>query len=90
MFPRTGLRTGRGREDRELSPVLFSALRNVGSAWGFPLGGLRGLLCRKGNDEEKNLGECGGSKGKQKSRNAVGLAGRELYFAECGLSESDT
>ena len=32
------------------------------------------------------LGKCGGSKGKQKSRNAVGLAGRELNFAECGLS----
>ena len=32
------------------------------------------------------LGKCVGSKGKQKSRNAVGLAGRELYFAECELS----
>ena len=26
------------------------------------------------------LGKCGGSKGKQKSRRACGLAGRELYF----------
>ena len=30
----------------------------------------------------KYLGKCAGSKGKQKSRKAVGLAGRELYFAE--------
>ena len=30
----------------------------------------------------KYLGICGGSKGKQKSRRAVGLAGRELYFAK--------
>ena len=30
----------------------------------------------------KYLGICGGSKGKQKSRKAVGLAGRELYFAK--------
>ena len=30
----------------------------------------------------KYLGICGGSKGKQKSRKAVGLAGLELYFAK--------
>ena len=39
-------------------------------------------LCRGENDEGEILGKCGGSKGKQKSRKAVGLAGRELYFAE--------
>ena len=30
----------------------------------------------------RKQGKCGGSKGKQKSRRAVGLAGRELYFAK--------
>ena len=42
----------------------------------------RESLCRGENDEGEILGKCGGSKGKQKSRKAVGLAGRELYFAK--------
>ena len=41
-------------------------------------------LCRGENDEGKSWGNVEGSKGKQKSRRAVGLAGRELYLAECG------
>ena len=37
----------------------------------------RESLCRGENDEGEILGKCGGSKGKQKTRRAVGLAGRD-------------
>ena len=49
------------------------------SGWGCAMWGGAGRegLCRGENDEGEILGKCGGSKGKQKSRRAVGLAGRE-------------